>query len=272
MTQRRAPQRPRAQGPIKPVSYARHDAHGAGPMRMPAAANVQARRAGKGKLFALVALAMALIAAGALIGVLWMSGALFPHGSTPEDVQRNAEAEVAYDLPTARDLAGADANSLAALASADGATIYDNTSAEEQKGGGADIVRLADGVSLADAGAWYLQGIENLPAADAVRFLNGSWRVTLSAGDDYDCRLRYAVFNAANQQEAVSQARAATGLDTAPVSDEGTDAYGNTYAEGTYDLDGVTYAWRVAACPLSDVYSNEGLPADASYVVVTMRE
>ena len=127
-------------------------------------------------------------------------------------------------------------------------------------------------MSLTEAGAWYLQGIENLSAADAVRFLNGSWRVTLSAGDAYDCRLRYAVFDVAGQQEAVDQARAATGLDSIAASDEGTDSYGNTYAEGVYEAGGVEYSWRVAACPLSDVYSNEGLPSDASYVVVTMKE
>lgn len=272
MARRRIPHQTTDHRPVTPVAYARHDAYATGPVRTPAAANVQARRSGKGRLFALIALVVALAVAGALIGLLWTRGVLFPRESTPEDVQRNAEAEIDYGLPTARDLAGADANSLSALAAADGATVYDNTSEEEQKGGGADLVRLAEGVSLADAGAWYLQGIENLPAADAVRFLNGSWRVTLSAGDAYDCRLRYALFNSAGQQEAVDQARAATGLDAIDASDVGTDSYGNTYAEGVYELDGMTYSWRVAACPLSDVYSNEGLPADASYVVVTMRE
>lgn len=218
-----------------------------------------------------IAFGAAVVIGVVLAATLIANGTLFPAASTPEQVKANATAEVSYNLPQAADLADATADSLTSLSDSIAGATYDNTKDEEKSAGGIDLIHLPEGVDLATAGAWYLQGVDKISAADAARLLNGSWRVTLASSSAYDCRLRYALFSTPDQQTAIDQARTALGLDDAPTTDQGTDSYGNTYVEGTYEGDGGTRTWRIAACPLTSVYSNDGLPEDASYVVASFK-
>lgn len=183
-------------------------------------------------------------------------------------VGQNATADVAYNLPQASEYALMSRDDILAAMDAAGYTYIDITD-DEEGDGGLDAVRLPDGVSAADAAIWYAQGINNINAANAAKFLNGSWRITLNTQDGYDLRIRYGEFDSSTQQDAVNAAISNVGLDQASVSTEGVDDQGNTYKEGTMTTsNGQTVSWRVAACPLSEVYAINGLPSNASYVAI----
>lgn len=183
-------------------------------------------------------------------------------------VGQNATAEVSYDFPQATQYALLGRDDILAQMDAAGYTYIDVMN-EEDGEGGLDAVRLPDGVSAADAAIWYAQGLTSINAADAAKFLNGSWRITLNTTEGYDLRVRYGEFKSASQQDAVNNAISAIGLGESTVAGEGVDDQGNTYKEGTAVVsNGQTVHWRVAACPLSEVYAINGLPSNASYVAI----
>lgn len=183
-------------------------------------------------------------------------------------VGQNATAEVSYDLPQATQYALLGRDDILAQMDSAGYTTIDITD-EEDGQGGLDAVRLPEGVSAADAAIWYAQGLTSINAADAAKFLNGSWRITLNTTDGYDLRIRYGEFKSSSQQDAINNAISAIGLGEATVTGEGVDDQGNTYKEGTVTAsNGQSVNWRVAACPLSEVYAINGLPSNASYVAV----
>ena len=223
------------------------------------------------RLFPAAAFGVAIVSTVLIVALLSANGVFFTPESSPEEVEANASAQVDYNLPQAQDLATATAESLASLSDSKAGLTYDATNDTDKQAGGTDLIHLPEGIDVTSAAAWYAQGIDAIDAADAARLLNGSWRVTLSSSSAYDCRLRYALFNTPDQQSAVDTTRQAVGLAEASTTDQGTDSYGNTYVEGTYDADGVQRTWRVASCPLSSIYANDGLPEDASYVVVSFR-
>lgn len=224
----------------------------------------------KGCFIALIVVIILIVVAGVVV-YNWYSST-FSTESTTEQIEENATAEVTYDLPQALDMAGTTYESLIQYMDSLGVTYYDNTDDETKASSGASIIKLPDGVDLATAAAWYAQGVENLSTANAVRFLNGSWTISLTVDTEYDCRLRFALFGAGGESAAVTNVQSSVGLADATVTAEGTDSSGNTYVEGTFDKDGETYNFRIAACPLSDVYSVEDLPSDSTYVVVTVSQ
>ena len=50
----------------------------------------------------------------------------------------------------------------------------------------------------------------------------------------------------------------------------GVDEVGNTFKQGTVDVDGTAYTWKVSALPLSEMYDISGLPETAVYVGVRL--
>ena len=65
---------------------------------------------------------------------------------------------------------------------------------------------------------------------------------------------------------------AAEGFDPATIAEDGmgVDEVGNTFKQGTVDVDGTAYTWKVSALPLSEMYDISGLPETAVYVGVRL--
>lgn len=242
------------------------------PMKHHSAMMPHARKEPIRRIFPIIAVVAALVVAGGVAAYFGLSAAQKAQGNSPEAVASATSNQVDYHLPSINELKNASSSSLKAFADEQAGSTIDRTSEAASASGGVELIHLAEGVDLATAAGWYAQGVDSLSAADAARLLNGTWQANLSSSRSYDCRLRFALFDTPDQQSAVSTALEAIGLSGAKQTDQGTDSYGNTYVEGTVKADKKTRIWRVAACPLSSVYSNSGLPANASYVVVSVED
>ena len=81
-----------------------------------------------------------------------------------------------------------------------------------------------------------------------------------------------AVMNLADSNELIEGYIAAEGFDPATIAEDGmgVDEVGNTFKQGTVDVDGTAYTWKVSALPLSEMYDISGLPETAVYVGVRL--
>lgn len=184
-----------------------------------------------------------------------------------EQLEQNLSSDVAYDLPDVASLMGLDDASIMSTLEATGATLYEKTPVGTQEQGGFEVIKLPEGVSVADAGVMYLSGIDSLSASDAARLLNGSWDLTVTRDSkSHNINVRYAEFKAATVDDAIQIALESQGLTNDNITDTGVDESGNTYAAGTIERDGATYTWRISALELSEVYDISGLPSNSYYV------
>lgn len=132
-----------------------------------------------------------------------------------------------------------------------------------------DLVKIPSSMNVTDAVNMYQNGISSLSAEDAVRYLSDSWELSSDSGGSVDLHLHYADFADQTPQQAIQSAVGAQGLANTTFTDSGTDSSGNDFQNGTFEgSDGQTYTWSVAACPLRNVYANDGIPSDACYVGV----
>ena len=187
-----------------------------------------------------------------------------------ESVQASLARDVSYDLPILSALMTQDNDAVRQTFADAGFTVYDKTSEETNAKGGVELIKLPSDVSEAEAAVYYAQGVKNLSAADAARLLKGSWTLSIDRSEYTDMRVRFADFASGSVDAAIDAAIVAEGLEEAPVTDSGTDDAGNTFKEGTVDVDGTTYTWRVSAIALSSVYKISGLPDTATYVGIRM--
>lgn len=183
-------------------------------------------------------------------------------------LEENLAREVALDLPPLASYMALSDQQIMDELTATGATLYERTPLGTLEAGGFTVIKLADGVSLADAGAFYLAGINNLSAANAVKLLNGSWEFEVGRESGTNLYVSYADFSAGSVEVAVQNAIEAEGLSEAEIADSGIDESGNTYATGSIETEAGTCTWRVSAVPLSDLYHVSGLPKTAYYVGV----
>ncbi len=221
--------------------------------------------------------ALAAMAVAAILGCLFLAHHFDQVTNEPlrqqQALQDNLAREVAYDLPSLPTMmAQSDEDIMASLTEA-GYTLFERTPIGTNPDGGFEVIKLPADVSLEEAGAMYIKGIEKLAPADAVRLLKGSWNLTVERKNGANMRVRYADFESGTIEKAIQSAMQAEGLENATVSDSGVDDSGNTYQAGTVDTeDGVTYNWRVSAIDLSQVYEIAGLPNTAFYVGIRFTE
>lgn len=182
--------------------------------------------------------------------------------------QKYLDKEINLMLPVLKDFIQHDDVYILNYFTEQGLTIYNLSSSNAENGVGFDIIKLPDDVSLVDAGILYSQGVSNLSSSDAARLLNGSWRMTVGRGDYVEMKVKYADFTSGTVEAAVLNAVAWQGLSDSILGDSGVDSAGNTYQSGQVEVYGTWYNWQISACPLSEVYSVDGLPDDAVYVGV----
>ncbi len=219
---------------------------------------------------ALIFVVAALLLAAYLFFVVFRP--FFTEENNSEKTAQNIAADVSYQIPAAVEYSLLSRDEILEKMNASGLPFIDLTDEAAAANGGLDLFRLPDGVDIVTAGALYAKGIDTLSSADAAKFLNGSWRLTLTTEGSYNLRIRYALLDSTDPSAAVFEAMSACGLDGAEVISEGVDESGNTYKTGEMETDRGVFNWRVAACPLNEVYDIEGLPSSASYVVIRLYE
>lgn len=186
-------------------------------------------------------------------------------------VTENVTRHVPYNLPVLLDLMPlSDAEMMEEL-STSGDTLFEREPIGENEAGGFQVIRLPGDVSIAEAAAIYLAGLDNVSASSASRLLNGAWNLTVTREAPYSVSLRYADFSAGSIETAIQNALLSENLELeGEDAESGVDDSGNTYISGLVDKDGVQYQWRVSVIALSDVYEIKGLPEDSLYVGVRM--
>lgn len=135
-----------------------------------------------------------------------------------------------------------------------------------------EIVKLPAGVDLIEAASLYATGLSKLSPSQAATLLNGSWDLKVDRTQGLNISLHYADFTSGNAQRAIQNAITSEDLGRGTVTDSGDDdGFGNVYTTGTIMINGKSYEWTVSAIQLSEVYSINGLPDDAYYVGIRIR-
>lgn len=186
-----------------------------------------------------------------------------------EETQANLNRDVGYGTPILWSIIQMDDATMIQMYTDAGYTIYDLSSADES-GSGFDIIKLPEDVSLTEAALMYSQGVSNLSSAEAAKLLKGSWRLTVGRSGYVDMNTKYADFSSGSVEAAIQEAIAFQSFTDTTFGESGTDSAGNTFQSGTMEVNGTVYNWRISACPLSEVYSVDGLPSTAVYVGVRM--
>lgn len=180
-------------------------------------------------------------------------------------LEKRIEQEIDLNLPSLPALIPLDDASILATLQQSGDVLYERTPVGSTEP--FDVIKLPPDVSLADAAALYLKGTASLSASEAALLLNGSWDLSVDREQGINMVVRYADFSSGNLERAVSNAARSQGFDTAAAGVEsGEDTSGNTFISGAMEIAGASYTWRVSALPLSEMYSQPGLPEDAAYV------
>lgn len=187
-------------------------------------------------------------------------------------VTENITKHVPYNLPVLLDLLPLDDTEMMAQLSASGDTLFEREAIGSNEAGGFQVVKLPEGVSIADAATIYLAGLDNVSAVSASRLLNGAWNLAVTREAPYSVLLRYADFSSGSIETAIQNAILAENLEVQEETDSGVDESGNTYVAGTLEDDGVLYQWRISVIALSDVYDIKGMPEDSLYVGIRMTE
>lgn len=205
---------------------------------------------------------------GAIFLAWYLDGVVNEPKRQQQAVTEALAAETDYLLPNLYSLVPLDNASILATLQASGLTIYEMPAKEGSSI--YQVIKLPPNVSVVDAGAMYLTGIDNISSAEAARLLNGSWELQVDRENGTNMVLHYADFSSGSVDAAVQAALATEGLTETNIEDSGEDNAGNTYVMGTITGEAGTYSWRVSALPLSKIYSVKGLPEDAVYVGIRM--
>ena len=186
-----------------------------------------------------------------------------------EQVQVELSKDVALNLPTIISFVSLDDASIMDRLNATGETFYEKPASDD---GYFEVVKIPSDMTLVDAAALYAVGIDNLSAAQAVSFLNGSWILDVDRAAGLNMSIHYADFKTASLEDAIAYAIEDEEFDRGSVTDSGdNDGNGNAFTTGTIMVSGDEYTWTVSAAPLKSVYSVSGLPDDAVYVGIRIR-
>ncbi len=222
---------------------------------------------GRPSSWKLVTLSLILLAASifALIIIQKLLGTVAESANSQDSVQAVIAHNTSLDLPDLQRYILMSDDEIKTALTSQSYTVYDLS---VNSGSGFKFIKLPSEVSLLDAAAYYKTGIKNLDALSAVKVLYGSWDITTATTTGTRAiRIHYADFTSGSLSNAIANA-VSTEFGTGAVTKgaSGVDDSGNTYQSGTVVINKVTYNWTVSACPLSGVYSINGLPADAIYV------
>ena len=185
-----------------------------------------------------------------------------------ESVQAQIDRGISQDVPMLSSLAGMEDETIIQTFVDAGYGYVDMNEINGVGEASIDIIKLPSDMSVEDAALAYTSGVSSLDSETAAKFLSGSWRFMVVRETGYSYSVKYADFNSPDSAAAVQAAIEAQGFADSTMGDSGVDGSGNTFQDGSIDIDGTTYYWSVSACDLSEVYSVNGLPENAQYVGV----
>lgn len=144
-----------------------------------------------------------------------------------------------------------------------GFQLYDASAASGL--GGFAVYKIPSDMTIDEASALYLRGLNSLNAEQGSKLLVGSWY--FSADHDYGTMVvRYSDFRSGTIEAAMNMAMTHQGIPAESVIDSGIDEAGNTYRTGQIEIADTLYKWQISALPLEDMYNISGLPEDAVYL------
>ena len=210
-----------------------------------------------------------IVIAAIVIAAIIMAWYLYMMIATPMQEQRrleeNLSEQVPIELPSLAALMPLDDNAIVQTMTDSGANIFVRTPPGTTKDGSFQLIKLPADVSIEQAAADYLRGIDSLPPAELVKLLNGSYVLDVFRNPT-SLRIQYADFSSGSIEAALNAAMAAESIPENSVNDSGIDEAGNTYKSGIVSTDTGPYVWRVSVVRLSDVYDSAGLPSTACFV------
>lgn len=185
-------------------------------------------------------------------------------------VEELANKYVEYDLPNLLSFVELDDAAIDSSIKADGATYFERIPVGQGKE--YEIIKLPPDVTLEQAAWMYANDIKNLSAADLVLLLNGAWRLNVDRSFGVNISLHYADFRSKSVDDAIEAAIASEDLERGGSGSGGDDdGYGNAYKTGTIMINGNSYTWTVSALPLKDYYDKAGIPDNATYLGIRIK-
>jgi len=222
-------------------------------------------------LFVVVAFIIAAVIIGGLLLFKVLDSTIYAAERQKASLEETISREVALELPILSDLITLDDADIRENLTAAGHTLVDRDIDEDGTPQSFDLVKLPEGVSVDEARLAYLQGINSLDSIQAVRLLKGSWEMTVDRTEGVlTMKVKYADFDSDGVDEAIKTAIASQGWTEVEMKKPEADAYGNTLSDGKMKVDGKNYNVKVSTCPLSGIYSVDGVPDSVSWVVITM--
>lgn len=188
-----------------------------------------------------------------------------------EQLQQQLDKDISLDLPNLLSFVDMSDEEIATTLAESGATLFERKTTDVD--GEYEVVKIPSDMTLVDAGALYAIGINKLTASQAVSLLNGSWDLDVDRKSGLNISLHYADFKSGSVDAAIMNAVSAEDLERGGISDSGEDdGFGNAYSTGSIMISGETYTWTVSALPLKQVYSLSGMPEDAVYVGIRIKD
>lgn len=142
--------------------------------------------------------------------------------------------------------------------------MYDD--AEEADEFTLDVVKVPSDMDRKLSEELFKKSLRRTGVVEAAHFLSGSWRFTAAMAEGTDIKVKYAEFDSATIEEAITKAIAAQGWSDSTFGEAGEDQSGNTFQSGTITINDQNFNWTVSACPLDEVYSVSGLPENSFYI------
>ncbi|NLG11146.1 MAG: hypothetical protein GX562_06420, partial [Coriobacteriaceae bacterium] len=144
---------------------------------------------------------------------------------------------------------------------------------------GTEVICIPEGVNEDDLLGYYEGSFNAYTPEELQKIFNGTWILDLTQGDSGRLfKLKYTNLAAKSIEDEIFQIQSLVGLtgDDVTISKSGEDSMGNIFSQGTKVIKGEesdkTYYWRVAACPLDEIYYIRSIPDSATYLTVTIAE
>lgn len=137
---------------------------------------------------------------------------------------------------------------------------------EEVDANSLDLVKIPSDMEYSQAESLFTGNLRRVDTAEALHYLASSWRFTSYATEGIDLKVKYADFHSESIEQAIANAISAQGWTDSTFGESGVDQSGNTYQNGTIQVNEINMHWSISVCPLDEVYNVSGLPENSYYV------
>ncbi len=215
-------------------------------------------------------LGLAALALATLVGMKTYSDVVNAPARYAESIQEAISTGPGLELPVLNNFIDSDNAGIRETFASTGYALIDVDAmyadeGEELDPNSMDMVKVPSDTDYDMNVDLFRNNLRRSEVTDAAHFLAGSWRFTSFTANGVDLKVKYADMNSASIEDAIAAAIAAQGWTDSAFGESGVDQSGNTFQNGTIQINDRTMHWSVSVCPLDEVYSVNGLP-DAFYV------